>query len=64
MNLTTLETEIAQAAKRYVAAELHLDVRAFAKTRDRAWVSLAGRFLEKPVGTTPAGRLTSTGARQ
>lgn len=63
MNLTTLETEFAQAAKRYAAAELRLDVRAFSKTRDLAWVGLAGRILEKPSVTSVPKRPSNVGTR-
>jgi hypothetical protein len=49
----TFESEIAEAAKRYVAYEWHLDVKTFGQTRERAWVRLAGRILDRPGATMP-----------
>jgi hypothetical protein len=54
MNPTTLESEIARATKRYVQHEWQLDVRTFGRTRERAWVRLAGRILDRPGATMPA----------
>jgi hypothetical protein len=51
--MTTLESEIAQAIKRYVQQEWHLDTTTFGRTRERAWVLLAGRILERPGSTMP-----------
>jgi hypothetical protein len=54
VNPTVLESEIAKATKRYVQHEWHLDVRTFGRTRERAWVRLAGRILDRPGATMPA----------
>jgi hypothetical protein len=53
MNPTILESEIAAATKRYVRQEWSLDVSAFGRTQDRAWVCLAGRILDRPGATMP-----------
>jgi hypothetical protein len=63
MSPLTLEVEIAEATKRFVGQEWHLDVAAFKKTTDRAWVGLAGRILEKPGVVIPVKRHTDRGAR-
>jgi hypothetical protein len=47
----TLESEIAQATKRYVQEEWHLDTTTFGRTRERAWARLAGRILDRPGST-------------
>lgn len=54
MDATTLEYEIAKATKRYVQREWQLDVTAFGRTQNRAWVRLAGRILDWPGATMPA----------
>jgi hypothetical protein len=48
-----LETEIAEATKRYVRLVWRLDVSTFGRTQDGAWVHLAGRILERPGATMP-----------
>ena len=48
MNPIILESEIAAATKRYVMHEWSLDVAAFGRTQNRAWVRLAGRILDRP----------------
>jgi hypothetical protein len=53
MHPTTLESEIAKATKRYVQQEWRLDVSAFGRTQNRAWVRLAGRILDQPGATMP-----------
>jgi hypothetical protein len=53
MNPTILASEIAEATKRYVQHEWHLDVNTFGRTRERAWVGLAGRILDRPGATMP-----------
>jgi hypothetical protein len=53
MNPTTLESEIAKATKRYVQQEWRLDVSAFGRTQNGAWVRLAGRILDRPGATMP-----------
>jgi hypothetical protein len=53
MNPTTLESEIAEATKHFVGREWRLDVATFAKTKNRAWVGLASRILEKPGAIMP-----------
>ena len=64
MNSTTLESEIAEATKRYVKREWRLDVGTFQRTRSGAWVRLAGRILERPGATMPVKSLQiGTGAR-
>jgi hypothetical protein len=63
MSPLTLEVEIADATKRFVGREWHLDVAAFKKTTDRAWVGLAGRILEKPGLVMPAKHRADTGVR-
>jgi hypothetical protein len=50
---TVLESEIAQATKRYVQQEWRLDVATFGRTRERAWVRLAGRILDRPGAIMP-----------
>ncbi len=57
MNPNTLESEIAKATKRYVQQEWHLDVAAFDRTQNRAWVRLAGRILDRPGATMPVKSL-------
>ena len=64
MSPLTLQVEIAEATKRFVGQEWHLDVAAFKKTTDRAWVGLAGRILEKPGGVILVKRRTDRGARK
>jgi hypothetical protein len=61
MNPTTLESEIAKATKLYVQQEWHLDVTAFGRTQNRAWVRLAGRILDRPGATIPARGLQTGG---
>ena len=63
MSPLTLEVEIAEATKRFVGQEWHLDVAAFKKTPDRAWVRLAGRILEKPGVVMPVKHRTDGGVR-
>lgn len=53
MMTPTLESEIAEATKRYVKRQWRLDVRTFGQTRERAWVRLAGRILDRPGATMP-----------
>jgi hypothetical protein len=53
MNSSFLESEIAKATKRYVQQEWRLDVSAFGRTKNRAWVRLAGRILDRPGATMP-----------
>jgi hypothetical protein len=53
MNPIILESEIAAATKRYVKQEWSLDVSAFGRTQNRAWVQLAGRILDRPGATMP-----------
>jgi len=59
-----LETEIAEATKRYVRREWRLDVSTFARTQDRAWVQLAGRILDRPGATMPVKGLQIERRRQ
>jgi hypothetical protein len=63
MKPTVLEIEIAEATKRFVGREWHLDVSAFKPTRDLAWVILAGRILEKPGAVFVAKHPMNTGGR-
>ena len=53
MNSSSLESEIAKATKRYVEQEWRLDISAFSRTQNRAWVRLAGRILDRPGATMP-----------
>jgi hypothetical protein len=53
MNPTILESEIAEATKRYVKQKWNLDVSTFGRTNSRAWVRLAGRILDRPGATMP-----------
>lgn len=53
MNPTMLESAIAEATKRYVQHEWRLDVETFGRTRERAWVGLAGRILDRSDATIP-----------
>ena len=48
-----IETEIAEATRRYVAQEWRLDVSTFGRTQNRAWLRLAGRMLDRPGATMP-----------
>jgi hypothetical protein len=50
MDFRTLQTEIAEATKRYVREQWGLDVATFGWTQDRAWALLAGRILDRPGG--------------
>jgi hypothetical protein len=57
MNPATYDSEIAEATKRYVEREWRLDVSSFGRTRNRAWVRLAGRILDQPGATMPVKSL-------
>lgn len=57
MNPTPVESEIADATKRYVARKWRLDVSTFSSTQNRAWVRLAARILDRPGATMPVKRL-------
>lgn len=48
-----LETEIAEATRRYVTEQWQLDVSTFARTQDAAWVRLASRILDRPGAIMP-----------
>ena len=58
-----LETGIAEITKRYMHQEYGLDVVTFKNTKNRAWVGLAGRILEKPGMVMPVKRRTDRGVR-
>jgi hypothetical protein len=64
MTTQTLESEIAEATKRYVKHEWHLDTATFGRTRERAWVRLAGRFFDRPGATMPVKGLQIERRRQ
>jgi hypothetical protein len=53
MSTALLEAKIAEAAKAYMHEKYRLDTEAFKSTKNRAWVGLAGRILEKPGATMP-----------
>ena len=63
MNSATLETEIAEATKHYLRNQWRLDVSAFKQTKNRAWVHLAGRILEKPGAVMAVKAPTDRGVR-
>jgi hypothetical protein len=63
MYSNNLETGIAEITKRYMHQEYGLDVMTFKNTKNRAWVRLAGRILEKPGVLIPAKRRTGRGVR-
>lgn len=50
-NTMSLETIIATATKHYMREQWRLDLSTFGRTRNAAWVRLAGAILERP-GTT------------
>jgi hypothetical protein len=51
--MRSLETEVAEATKRYVREQWRLDVSTFGRTQNAAWVQLAGRILGRPGATMP-----------
>lgn len=53
MEHEALQTEIAEATKRYVREQWRLDIATFGRTQDRAWAHLAGRILDRPGAVMP-----------